>query len=427
MKILIVGLSTRAIAQSAVRSSHQVVTVDYFGDRDQRALVENYGLQRDFALPFSATGLVEASSRLDFEAVVYTSNLENHPESVEELARRAILLGNPPSVLRQVRDWQLLRTVCREQGIPSPTTLLPGEEQEAGPLAGPSPQGDLRTTSSPEPVRWLYKPVRSGGGHGIRLWAGERLDEFHVLQACVEGRPASAAFVADGQRCVLLGLTEQLIGRGELQARGFTWCGNILPLELGDPEMEAVIVSVRNMAERLTRFFGLRGVNGLDFVLGRDVAGRQVPYLIEVNPRYTASMELIEWAYGINIFDLHLRSFEGELPSFRLGENVRGSGFYGKGIVYARKRVVMPETAQWEARGRRDIPFPGERIEAHHPVCTVLAEDRTRDGCWSRLLMASNAVRREISGSRLQDARSANTRETKVETQDNAPGVKQPT
>jgi predicted ATP-grasp superfamily ATP-dependent carboligase len=48
VRILVVGLSTRAIAESAVRGGHRVVTLDYFGDRDQRALVENHALLRDF-------------------------------------------------------------------------------------------------------------------------------------------------------------------------------------------------------------------------------------------------------------------------------------------------------------------------------------------------------------------------------------------
>ena len=199
MRVLITGLSTRAIAESAVRGGYQVVTLDYFGDRDQRALVENHALLRDFDLPFSAEALLRASRRLDFEAVVYISNLENHPEVVEELARGRVLLGNVPAVLRQVRDWRTLRAFCHEAGVPCPTTLLPGEEKEADPAA-----------------RWLYKPVRSGGGHGVRPWAGESLDKTHLLQAYVEGRPASAAFVADGQRSVVVGLTEQLIGRREL-------------------------------------------------------------------------------------------------------------------------------------------------------------------------------------------------------------------
>ena len=69
---------------------------------------------------------------------------------------------------------------------------------------------------------------------------------------------------------------------------------------------------------------------------------------------------------------------------------------YGKGIVYARRTVSMPETADWVEKDRRDIPFPGERIEAGHPVCTVLAEGKGREACWNHLLASAEAVRREI-------------------------------
>ena len=397
--ILITGLSTRAIAESAVRGGHQVVTLDYFGDRDQRALVENHALLRDFALPFSAEALLQASHRLDFEAVVYISNLENHPDVVEELARERTLLGNGPVVLRQVRDWRTLRAFCREAGISCPTTLLPGEEKEA----------DLT-------VRWLCKPVRSGGGHGIRPWAGETLGEAHILQEYIEGRPASAAFVADGQRSVLIGLTEQLIGRRELGARGFAWCGNILPLALQPAERGAVLETVERMAARLTRRFRLRGVNGMDLVVADDPEGRPCPFLVEVNPRYTGSMELVERAYGLNIFSLHLEALAGRLPDFSLREHLHPQKpdfeektwfhpqgpYFGKGIVYARRMVTMPETAGWTERGRRDVPFPGERIEAGHPVCTVLAEGKGRETCRNHLLAGVEAVRREI-GDKIND------------------------
>jgi predicted ATP-grasp superfamily ATP-dependent carboligase len=198
---------------------------------------------------------------------------------------------------------------------------------------------------------------------------------------------------------VLLGLTEQLIGRRELGARGLIWCGNILPLSVPSSERQAVIGSVRTTAEKLTRTYGLQGVNGVDFVLGRDEGGRPVPYLLEVNPRYTASMELLEWAYGLNIFDLHVRSFRGELPSFSLEDNSRRPGYCGKAIVYAREDVVLPETAGWRAKQRRDIPFPGEQIGARHPICTVLAQGESRDDCWRRLLGAADAVYRELTAS----------------------------
>jgi len=441
--ILVTGFSTRAIAESAARNGHTIVALDYFGDRDQRVLVENHALLRDFDQPYSARALLRASRGLDFGAVVYGSNLENHPGVVEELARGRALLGNTPAALRQVRDWRVLRAFCRDEGILCPTTLLPGEEAGADPA-----------------LRWLCKPVRSGGGHGIRPWPGAesphphrgragvggsgrcrrrprtvgrtvgfnvrnvRLDDEYVLQAYVPGRAASAAFVADGRRSVVIGLTEQLIGREELGARGFGWCGNVLPLAAPPQDRMAVLEAVERMAARLTRRFGLRGVNGIDLVVADGVRGRPDVFLIEVNPRYTASMELIERAYGLNIFALHLEavgiadiapanpkgfrkplgfrasvhaSMEGRLPDFSLARLLGSGGTYvAKGIVYARRAVTMPETAEWVDRGRRDVPFPGERIEAGHPICTVLAEGRGREACWSRLLAGVEAVRREV-------------------------------
>lgn len=379
MKILIVGLSTRAIAESAVRGGYQVVTLDYFGDRDQKELVENYSLMRDFCLGFSSRALVEAGRTLDFDAVAYISNLENHPQAVERLSGGRVLLGNTPRTLRQVRHWPTLFSFCDDQGIPFPPTYFAGEEARAD-----------------KGRRWLRKPVRSGGGHGIAFWSGKPLDAGHFLQAYVEGWPCSATFVANGQKSVLIGLTEQLIGREELGARGFTWCGNLLPLALPQAGLEWVVDAIQEVVDRLTRRFNLMGVNGLDFVIEGGEDDRLRLFLLEVNPRYTASMELVEWAYGVNVFDLHVRSFKGELPSFSLREALQRPGFYGKGIVYARRNVAMPDTAGWRAEGRRDIPFQGERIQAGHPICTVLVQGGSREECWRRLLAEADAVRREL-------------------------------
>ncbi len=378
MRILMVGVSTRAIAESAVRGGYQVFTVDYFGDRDQRELVENYSLLRDFNLGFSAYALLEASLRLEFSSVVYISNLENHPKVVAKLARKSCLLGNAPDVLHQVRDWRRLRQSCSEEGIPCAVTFLPGEEKKAAPE-----------------FRWLRKPVRSGGGYNIRFWAGEPLTEAHVLQRYIEGRSASVAFVADGKRSVVIGLSEQLIGRAELGARGFVWCGNLLPLRL-DPENRAPFLEiVESMVARLTRRFGLRGVNGLDLVVANDADGCPCPFLVEVNPRYTASMELVERAHRLNIFSLHLKATAGQLPEFSLAQHLEGP-FIGKGIVFAGRTLTVPKVMGGVEQGRRDIPFPGDRIMAGRPVCTVLAEGDGRESCLDNLLASARAVRDEI-------------------------------
>ena len=55
---------------------------------------------------------------------------------VGELPAADRLLGNPAEVVRDVRDWALLRRLCLEAGIAHPVTLLRGEERRAGAAAG---------------------------------------------------------------------------------------------------------------------------------------------------------------------------------------------------------------------------------------------------------------------------------------------------
>lgn len=378
MRILLLGVSTRALAESAVLDGHDVVAVDYFGDRDLERVADSSALQRHLRLPLTAEGLGEAARRVEADAVVYAANLENHPDIVEELAEERVLLGNGPGVLREVRDWRMLRAFCREAGIPHPLTLLPGEERRADP--GNS---------------WLRKPVRSGGGHGIRAWAGKPLDGSQILQALIEGRPASVAFVADGRESRVIGLTEQLVGRRELGASGFTWSGNVLPLDLALSDGGDLLRRVEEIVSQLTRRFGLLGVNGADLIVAREPDGALCPYLVEVNPRYSASMELVERAYGMNVFSLHLEGLAGRLPHFSLAERLCDR-FFGKGIVYARRTATIADTDGWMELGIHDVPFSGQRIEAGHPVCTVFSGGRDRKGCLGGLLLHADGLYKEI-------------------------------
>jgi hypothetical protein len=353
MTILIAGLTTRAIAESAVRAGCDVVTADHFGDLDQKRLCPNVSL-RELGLRYSAAALLEAARGLDWDAVVYCGGLENHPGVVAQLAAGKTLLGNDPDTLRRVRDPDRLFPFLAGRGFAVPATLGPG---------APRPSGGA----------WLRKPVRGGGGVGIRAWDGGPLAAGQILQAYVEGTPGSAAFVADGARCAWLAWTEQLRG-----PRGFLYGGNLLPL--AGPA--AALDEVRGLAEALTREFGLRGLNGIDFVLRE---GR--PVLVEVNPRYCASMELWDRATGGSAFALHLAACGGTLPD----PPPVPEGAWGKAIVYAPARVAVGDTLPWLERGVRDVPPPGSVVPEGHPICTVLARAPSREAC--RLALGVEADR----------------------------------
>ena len=214
-----------------------------------------------------------------------------------------------------------------------------------------------------------------------------------LLQEQIEGRVCSAQFVANGKEAVLLSLTEQLVGRSEFGAQGFMYCGNILPL----PEVSedaAILDQARQIVNLLTREFALVGLNGMDFILSK---GEILP--IEINPRFTAAMELVESAYGLPIFDLHMKALsQGELPEFNLGKAKQPTKkYFAKTILYAEKDGWAPNTEAWMERGLRDVPHPGERLVQGKPICTILTSADTPADCLADLINQAEAIQGEIN------------------------------
>ena len=94
--VLIAGLSTRAVADSAVRAGFAVTTIDAFADLDLHPAVRGVSLPRDFGLGFSAQAAACAASDLPGEVAAYASNFENDPDAVRTLAAGRILQSGAP-------------------------------------------------------------------------------------------------------------------------------------------------------------------------------------------------------------------------------------------------------------------------------------------------------------------------------------------
>lgn len=370
--ILLIGFTGRLLAELAVRAGFRVTALDYFGDLDLRALCPSLSLRHDFGgQAYSAAALAAAARAVQAPAVVYGASFENHPALVAELAAGRLLLGNTPETLARVRDPFELARALRDGGFSVPATH-PAE-------AAPSPSGGRR---------WLWKPLASGGGHAVRAWTGGPAPAGGVLQERLSGMVGSAAFVADGRRARLLGLTEQLVGRRAFGAARFRYCGNLCPPRLPAAERRALARQALAVVSRLTAVFGLRGVNGLDFVWRR---GRL--WTLEVNPRPTAALELLDPGRPGALFTAHVRGCLGRLPP-PLALPSRPAR--GKAVLFAPAQVRAGDTRAWAARGRRDVPHPGETIDRGHPICTVLAAAATPEACLAALRRAARAVRQEL-------------------------------
>lgn len=352
-QVLIIGASVRAAAESALRAGLEPFAIDLFGDRDLRDVARSrVSIHYPADLPLLAETFPDAP-------FLYTGALENAPAVLTELRRRRTLWGNNPAVITRVRDPFRMQSFLAESGF----------------LTVPL----LRHDNPPaEPGNWLIKPYLSGHGFGIRAAAGNPVNDAEYFQQKLQGEPVGAAFIANGTECRLIGVHRQLAGLPESCSESFRFCGASAPAEPDGDTLHAI----SQIGSSLTRMAGLTGLFGCDFIVNSNG-----PYLLEVNPRYTASMELWEELLDRSLVGDHVRACrEGLLPET--------AGFLAdrralKFILYAPEATIVPkglEDSVREIPGCRlaDLPETGSAIEPDHPVCTLLVAAGSQEELDSR-------------------------------------------
>ena len=365
--LLVLGASARAAAQSAVSAGFRVVAADLFADRDLRRVAPSLRVSR---YPDDFANIRQAFPSLP---VVYTGALENYPELLNRLGAKAPLYGNSGDVVRRVRDPLALHDAFQQATVAVPLTRF-----------------DPPSPVSSEP--WLRKPLRSAGGRGVRMWDFEMATDEVTSECCyfqqfVPGLPCSASFVATGGHSQLLGVAEMLSGCRWAGTDDFCYCGSI---QRSAPPAEES--QWRRIGELLAQKFSLAGLFGVDAVLSEE---RVFP--IEVNPRYTASMELFELATGRSMIQMHVEACtEGILP-VRLLPSARRRAF-GKAILFAPHTLRLPTSVvDWPATQSldatlADLPAPGSLVAEGHPILTVIAQASNRQRVEATLRAVSQQV-----------------------------------
>jgi predicted ATP-grasp superfamily ATP-dependent carboligase len=374
MKVLVIANSARSIVCSAKKAGYTVFALDRFGDVD--------------------------TCKCSDKACVLKSS---HGSELHELARNfgevdAVILGpgyeklkfknilnNLPGVVEEVNDKSKLPKSLKSMGIPHPETESIDKAHDLGfPLMikPKSGSGGMRNTVvRNEEELSLFK---------------ERSDapEF-IAQEYIEGIPCSASVISSGEDAVVVAVNEQLIGVPWLTGLPFAYCGNITPFH------SKFNNEMIQYAKQIALEFGLVGSNGVDFILTeKGIAA------IEVNPRFQGSMDTVERALGINIFDAHVKSFAGELPDVR-----NPLCFAAKSIVYANKETVISKKVSDTLKGcmengrAADIPRPGTAVSQDEPVSTLLATAGTRSAALEKVVKSSRALRSMLKKEKINNPR----------------------
>ncbi|HEY2156423.1 MAG TPA: ATP-grasp domain-containing protein, partial [Isosphaeraceae bacterium] len=172
----------------------------------------------------------------------------------------------------------------------------------------------------------------------------------------------SATFVGDGRTARLVGVTGQFLGWSDEGLRTL-YRGSIGPL----PVRSEARQTVARIGDALAAAFGLRGLFGVDMKLDG-----VTPWPVEINPRYTASVEVLEEALGVSLLAEHARAF--------IRDEVVGSGFpVVRGNIAERSRSLLARSGSLGAEGwvgqERDDRPEVDRMETR--LRPVLPDDRS--------------------------------------------------
>ncbi len=355
------------MAASAARAGFRVFAADLFGDHDLREVASAVATIRPYP-----DGLPAAIASFPKVPWIYTGALENHPVLISALAADRPLAGSSPEAVARVRDPDMLARAVRAVGLSFPETRHD-------------------PTGLPRDGTWLVKPLASAGGRGIRPWCGSDADDSPRLwQKRIAGRRLSAGFVLTAGGSQLISTSRQLIGRRWCHAGQFAYCGSI------DLDLEMLTGPLRDQLVRLgtclAETFGLHGLVGADLI----VDARQRAHVIEINPRPTASLELIERSTGGSLAALHLAAFG--ITSSAAPARWPREGTWSKAVLFAARDIdfsaatlaaVRTRSASWTSADGwpavADIPEPPCPIPAGAPVCTVFAHAATPRGALALL------------------------------------------
>ena len=373
------------MAYSARRAGLEPISVDLFADTDLQAIAAFEVIP----LEDYPHGFIERLKKYPADIpVLYTGGLENHPQVYLELQKQRPVWGyvHPdPFHGDSIRNPKYLDHIAKSNGFHRPR----------------------HNRLADDPSRWLMKSRAGAGGRGIYHWNGEPVPDTHFLEEYLDGISLSAVFNHQDSITRCLGITEQLVGCDIVHAPSpFLYVGTITPwqgssvlrcplpasndvtstssrgqMSTSDPCHElthevSLLEEVEPIGRGLTQADRyLRGLFGVDFILHDGEL-----YLIEVNPRYTASMEVVELTSGRSCLAMHTRAFGvgtnciPHLPTEKM---------LGKIIYFAPKACVFPQSGPWSTVASpdvwvipeyADISAPGTVIEKGQPVLTLFAQ-----------------------------------------------------
>ena len=338
--VLIVARSGGMLARAAAKAGYLPRVIDLFGDTDTssaamtvRVIDTLPGMLLDPDAVIAA--MAGISSEFGEMPLVWGAGLELQPSLLCALEQRVTVAGCSAKTVFDIVDPHRFCRTLDAHRIPCPR-VHPQNPGDGG--------------------RWLVKTMGGCGGGHVRPADGHRYcGHRQYLQQFVDGVSMSVVFIADQEGAQVLGFLEHLRLQPDPDSP-FRYGGAVTCPELKLDVMKRVEDYVR----RLSAHYALKGLCGVDFVLGPDDSTT----VIELNPRPTATFGLV--APAGQAFMAHMSaSLHWQHRYSRISHRVAAHA-----VVYTSRAGCVAGDIQWPA-WVTDRPRMGTCFSVGDPLCSI--------------------------------------------------------
>lgn len=344
--LLVFAQSGRFIAESAARSGYPVRVADCFADSDTLA-VADVCIQLPPLSELSEAQLLQALislSRDEACLLLCGTGLERFYRALSALPAHIEVISNHPQTIALLRQPERFFTLLEKLKLPYPPTTL----------SGPAPDKPLRK--------------RLDGSGGTAIFAdAQTLQHGEFYQQQMSGDTHSVCFIADGLDFNILGWNHQINQPGKFILEKI-WQTTKPPEDHATP--------LTTILGKLVKASGIRGFNSLDYI----VTTNSEFYILELNPRPSASVELLleeDW------LSWHINSCRG-LPLPHTAERSQYPPVRLLSYFYAEKDWEVVDEPVWPLQCH-DRPAAGSKIKKGQPICSFILASETGHACDEQL------------------------------------------
>ena len=382
-KLLLIGIDTRSMLNSALKLNYEIYSTSYFSSSDtpsienQKIILneiedESCGIFED---NFDSRSIIEYSQDFidEVDFIIPISGIS--PSDFSKRDRKKIL-GNVN--VEDVEDKFRFYKKIKDE-FATPMTFRIRDIDEA-----------FEINDNHKDIQFILKPLQGSGGYNINMLNNESdieiNDDDFIMQEYVKGINLSSSVLSSGDGAKTI-VNSRLLTVDDFEKNGsFIYVGNILPLT-GESAMadvndiDGINEEMVTTSQILVKKLNLIGSNGVDYILNENGL-----HVIEVNPRIQGTFECVENAFGINMLDAHIRACQGEII-----EMPKPKCYAYKKIIYSPTRMKYSDV---DLDNIHDLPHAGTITEKHEPLLTIIDSDSDFEKLFEKVESSGKIINR---------------------------------